>query len=116
MVQGDTGGGAQSAPPITITNNRNINPIKDDGFCEFWDLYPKSKNTAKKKAALSYFVALKKIPHDHLILATNKFRKRMQNVDPQYVPMAQTWLNQERWIDAIEENPAAEINKNRIAG
>ena len=40
----------------------------------------------------------------------------MQNVDPQYVPMAQTWLNQERWIDAIEENPAAEINKNRIAG
>lgn len=84
-------------------------------FEEFWNAYPRRPNSSKKDAFAKYKKAITKISEQDLLKLTKQFAKTMVNKDPQYIPHASTWLNQERFADLIDE-PKVKTNKNRIAG
>ena len=66
----------------------------DEGFIEFWTLYPVHK--AKKVAARSW----RRLPRKHKDQALEHLRRRpFAESDKQYVPHPSTYLNQERWND-----------------
>jgi hypothetical protein len=70
-------------------------------FEEFWELYP--RKVAVGKAREKWGVACKKDDPDTIIDGLKRQRcammERMQMGEPQFVPHASTWLNQERWRD-----------------
>ena len=67
-------------------------------FDMFWESYPRKdcKQNAKKK-----FLSIKNLnkKFDLIMFALNEEKQKEQWKTPQYIPMAQTWLNQERWVD-----------------
>lgn len=83
------------------TNATILNEI-ETMFEEFWKAYPKKIN---KKGCLSKFKNIKGIkkefPNIMQTLQNFKSSKQWQNI--QYIPHPQTWLNQERWKDEIQE-------------
>ena len=83
---------------------RDINISKESDkdneqlFDMFWESYPRKdcKQNAKKK-----FLSIKNLnkKFDLIMFALNEEKQKEQWKTPQYIPMAQTWLNQERWVD-----------------
>ena len=78
-------------------------------------MYTRRPNSSKKDAFAKFKKALTKITALELIQITELFAKSMVNKDPQYIPHASTWLNQERYID-LKDAPKVKANRNRIAG
>lgn len=108
-----------TTPPLSniaghITNQNNQSEYTST-FLEFWKAYPRRPNSSKKDAFKKYKIALQKIPQAKLLEATTNFAKTQINTDPQYIPHASTWLNQERYMDVLEQ-PKLKTNRNRIAG
>ena len=103
---------SKSTGDITNHNNQSIYTI---AFDEFWSVYPRRPNSSKKDAFAKFKKALTKITALELIQITELFAKSMANKDPQYIPHASTWLNQERYID-LRDAPKVKANRNRIAG
>lgn len=96
----------QENPTLKNTNNKKTNDlsktnIKDiytsEAFEEFWRTYP--RKTAKGNARTAYQKALSKITAIELQKAAERFAEDPNLPDPQFVPHAGTWLNQERWTD-----------------
>lgn len=108
-----------AAPPLAKTQDHITNHINQleytSTFLEFWKAYPRRPNSSKKDAFKKYKIALQKIPQAKLLEATTNFAKTQINTDPQYIPHASTWLNQERYMDVLEQ-PKLKTNRNRIAG
>ena len=98
----------------TIAKFKNLS-IYSEAFEEFWSAYPRRPNSSKKDAFAKYKKAITKISKQDLLKLTKQFAKTMVNKDPQYIPHASTWLNQERFADLMDE-PKVKTNKNRIAG
>lgn len=74
----------------------------DDDFDHFWNIYPKKTN--KKGAKKSW----NKIKPEIVPLIFEKLKLQIES-DPQYnggqyTPMAQTYLNNERWNDELPKN------------
>tara|TARA_Y100000034_G_scaffold53894_1_gene66086 strand:- start:321 stop:1205 length:885 start_codon:yes stop_codon:yes gene_type:complete len=99
-----------SSMVTTTTTTTTRNKVKVKSYCAnfdlFWNSYP--KKTAKAKAAKSYEKAISAgVSHERLIEAVEK-AKRMNTSwhDPQYIPMAATWLNGRRWEDEFTPAPA----------
>ena len=103
---------SKSTGDITSHINQSIYTIS---FDEFWSAYPRRPNSSKKDAFAKYKKAITKISEQELLKLTKQFAKTMVNKDPQYIPHASTWLNQERFADLIDE-PKVKTNRNRIAG
>ena len=103
---------SKSSGDITNHNNQSIYTI---AFDEFWSVYPRRPNSSKKDAFAKFKKALTKITALELIQITELFAKTMVNKDPQYIPHASTWLNQERYMD-LRDAPKIKTNRNRIAG
>ena len=103
---------SKSTGDITNHNNQSIYTI---AFDEFWSVYPRRPNSSKKDAFAKFKKALTKITALELIQITELFAKSMVNKDPQYIPHASTWLNQERYMD-LKDAPKVKANRNRIAG
>lgn len=103
---------SKSTGDITSHINQSIYTI---AFEEFWSVYPRRPNSSKKDAFAKFKKALTKITALELIQITELFAKSMANKDPQYIPHASTWLNQERYID-LRDAPKVKANRNRIAG
>jgi len=103
---------SKSTGDITNHNNQSIYTI---AFDEFWSVYPRRPNSSKKDAFSKYKKAITKISEQELLKLTKQFAKTMVNKDPQYIPHASTWLNQERFADLMDE-PKVKTNRNRIAG
>jgi len=75
----------------------------DNDFNIFWSDYP--RKIGKGKARSSYETARKKASHDEIMRGLF-ISPRLKGDDPQYLPHAATWLNQESWTD--EEDKVAE--------
>jgi len=75
-------------------------------FDEFWDLYPrkKSKGISKKKFVQKINESENPEKAFQIIMKalSDIVNYEWKNKDPQYIPHASTWLNQERWNDEIE--------------
>lgn len=75
----------------------------DDGFTEFWALYP--RKVGKGAARKAWKGALKKTDATSIIDAVTLYRITCPK-DPQYVAHPASWLNAERWADeTISPNP-----------
>lgn len=100
---------AQTGEPLPCSNHVDttctpLNPPKgdeaDDGFENFWKAYPRKEG---KKAALR---AWRKIKPDKATCVAMAAALKRAKASPQwtkdsgqYIPMASTWLNGERWKD-----------------
>ena len=79
----------------------------EDAFEIFWKTYPKRSGSNPKKNAFKKFSsALKRgVSADDIISGAEKlslYHQSKGDDGSEFVPMAQTWLNQERWEDEIK--------------
>lgn len=93
-------------PPISPSVERSLpaKPDSDEGFVEFWSIYPKREGGSPKKPALqSYRRALKRGATPSEILRGAEVyasaMARAGKVGTPYVAQAATWLNNDRWAD-----------------
>jgi hypothetical protein len=71
-------------------------------FDEFWSVYPKRDGANPKKPALQKFIGLivrHKVSPQLLIDRARELAAQHCGKNPKFIPMAVTWLNQERWKD-----------------
>ncbi len=68
-------------------------------FEGFWVAYPKRQgDNPKWKAFLNWQQAIKKIDPQKLVIAAADYAdKRAKDVGTSFIPMASTWLFQQRW-------------------
>jgi hypothetical protein len=93
--------GGESPPELNITKEepKHSSSSVDDGFTEFWAMYP--RKIGKGAARTAYRRALKKTEHPNILTALHLYNLTRPQ-DPQYIPHPSTWLNQERWADETE--------------
>ena len=95
---------------LNINNNIYINNAHEEDFEVFWDAYPKHTNTSKKEAYKKFCKAIEKTDLQTILNAIELQKKTKQWIDG-YIPMATTWLNQEKWNDEVEIYSAPEGQK-----
>lgn len=117
---GSTPVGAPPTPPVGTGSTRTshssepviepyVQQSSDKGFDRFWKLYPKKRG---RKDALKAWHRLK--PDDQLqdtliaALGNHRLSRDWLKDGGQYVPLAATWLNGERWADELA--PASQTN------
>ncbi|KPC13021.1 helix-turn-helix domain-containing protein [Pseudomonas syringae group genomosp. 3] len=110
-----TGVGTQPTPPVGPESTRTSHssepviepkplckPDSMEGFDQFWKLYPKKKSLKDAKKA---WAKLAPNPDLRQTLITALGKQRLQRDwikdGGQYVPLASTWLNGEKWADDI---------------
>ncbi len=94
-------------------NKKDITKKKEQYICSFLEKYPKQRLVSKVKVRekLSRFNEdLLQIINDSLILFLSHWEKEKTEI--QYIPMAMTWLNQERW--EIPPDSVKKLNPNSI--
>lgn len=77
-------------------------PSAPSRFEEFWKAYPRRKGDNPRKTAEAKFNALVKTGLDPqmLIDAIKQYAiDKADKIGTEYIPMASTWLNQQRWTD-----------------
>ena len=109
-------------PLVSIEGKQGLNkaariekPMADKHMAEafevFWKLYPNKKS---KKDARKAWEKLKPGAELRLTLMTalgnHRISRDWAKDDGQYVPMASTWLNGERWTDELVPASAAKAN------
>ncbi len=82
-------------------------------FETFWQLYPSRRpHSNPKKPAFAKFTAAVKdgTPPEEIIRGARNYAAYVQQepIEPKFVAMAQTWLNQERWTEYQSAMPASE--------
>ncbi len=82
-------------------------------FQSFWRLYPSRRphSNPRKTALRSFKAALARgIAADDINRGAEHFAEhiRREGGDPKFIPMAATWLNQERWTEHQEAPPEPE--------
>jgi hypothetical protein len=77
-----------------------------DFFEEFWKIYPRKSN---RSAAQKKFNRLNPKKQQHIIALTRYFADDMQGKSQEYILMATTYLNQERYLDYEQTQPTSEI-------
>ena len=85
--------------PKKVSNKPKASP-PDDGFEEFWEVVPRERRIAKRKAAAAYSSALKRAPPADIIAGMRRYAKACRETDPQFIAHPATWLNGDRWADA----------------
>lgn len=99
----------------TPTSSNTKEDTKDkynDDFLKFWETYPRKIN---KYAALQSFKrAIKNDDLQTIMNAVAIFAKNNQATEERFIPHAQTWLNQKRYLDLKEKTK--KISLNNIAG
>ncbi|MBS4077671.1 hypothetical protein ACEK06_06200 [Pseudomonas brenneri] len=109
-------------PLVSIEGKQGLNkaastekPMVENGLAEafevFWKLYPNKKS---KKDARKAWEKLKPSADLRQTLMTalgnHRISRDWTKDDGQYVPMASTWLNGERWTDELAPAPAAKAS------
>lgn len=92
-------------PMVKNININNTNLLEDQDkeysleqkFEMFWQSYPRS--TSKGSARSAYSKAVTKVNWQQLQVAVTRYATDLNLPDPQFIPHASTWLNQERWLD-----------------
>ena len=77
----------------------------EDSFEEFWRVYPKRKGAnPKAPAKLKFKSALKDTPAQDIISAARQYGATIPDSSGrEFIPMAQTWLSQCRFLDVKQE-------------
>lgn len=117
---GDNPGGGAGAAPRTSHSSEPVKEPKTlcasevelaEAFEVFWKLYPNKKS---KKDARKAWEKLKPSAELRLMLMTalgnHRISRDWTKDDGQYVPMASTWLNGERWTDELVPASAAKAS------
>ena len=109
-----TGRDKNGKQTIAIENQRNESDTSssvDDGFAEFWAIYP--RKVGKGAARKAWNKARKTATTEQIVVACNLSASVRRNQDPQYTAHPATWLNAERWLDDVNtqepETPELEI-------
>ena len=87
-------------------------------FDEFWAVYPKRKGqNPKHPASLKFATAVKNgADPNHIISSARRYAEELyqqRKLDTEFVCMAQTWLNQKRWLSYAPEKPEAKIERDK---
>lgn len=102
-------GGGAAAAPRTSHSFEPVNEPKpmctkgaQDGFAQFWNMYPKKVNKAKAKAAWD---KLDMTPELFTVI-TGALARQASSIGwlksgGQFIPHATTWLNGSRWEDEV---------------
>lgn len=91
---------------------------KPDRFEEFWKAYPLSKSKSKKIARARWEVAISRHDPGDIIRAASLYAQQREEDNCseddriKYTAMAQTWLNQERFLDLLDGEVTTEQIKN----
>lgn len=74
----------------------------EPGFVEFWAYWPRKSDKAPAEKAFAK--AIKKDRPAVIVDACRAYAERCREVqqDPQFIPLAATWLNKERWNDDLD--------------
>jgi hypothetical protein len=72
-------------------------------FAEFWAIYP--RHVARIKAVEIWIKRELDQHADVIIAAIQLQRPEFMSREPDKIPHAATWLNQERWKDEIDRRP-----------
>lgn len=114
MVGGE---GIPTVGGVTKPNNqtketRNNSPatfVADDGFDDFWSVYP--RRIGKGKARVKWKQSLKKTDAATIIDGARKYAEQRAGEEPKYTAHPASWLNAERWLD--EPDPEFRQRGNR---
>lgn len=90
-----------------VKEKENNKEKKNDvGFDRFWSVYPNKKGKGAARTAFAKAIA-KGVSVEDLITAVErqKHSRQWTRDNGDYIPHPATWLNQERWEDAIEAEP-----------
>jgi hypothetical protein len=95
------------------TKNNTVASLANEQFEVFWRAYPSRRHHSnpKKPAHTKFEAAVKRgVVVSDIIRGAENFAAYVEreHTDPQYVPQAQTWLNQERWAQYQDEEVATE--------
>lgn len=102
-----------NAPEIeTETETERTMRKPDEGFEEFWSLYP--RKTAKGHAVKAWRAARKKAPTEVIMAGLQQQIPGISNSDPKFIPHPATWLNGERWADETTATVAATDAEGRV--
>jgi DNA-binding transcriptional regulator YhcF (GntR family) len=85
----------------TTTRAKLAHPLNTPMFAAFWQAYP--RKIGKGAARVAFDKSLKFAHGNDIIQAAIDFSKhcREMQTEPQFIPHASTWLNQERWEDDL---------------
>jgi len=107
-VQTKTERGAGAAPNLSLNRPLPVNEPSLSDFDRFWTLYPKK---VKRKDALKAWTKLKPSAElqQTLIAALGRHCVSQDWIKHggQYIPLASSWLNGERWEDDLKPGAAA---------
>ena len=99
-------------PTVKNTNIKNTKDLEQQDisnalFEKFWAVYPRRTNKGGAKTAFLKAVDVKVSFYD-LMQAVERYASDPNLPEPQFIPHAATWLNQERWADgALPERKGA---------
>ena len=97
LNHGETSIFTPHATPVKQTSNKQDNK---EAFERFWEVYP--RHDSKSKAEQVFAEALLKVASEEvLITASRTFREVMRDTPVKFVPLASTWLRDERWLDEV---------------
>ena len=96
----ETGGGTVTKPLEEPQTPRDPTGLPD-GFEHFWEAYP--RKVGKAGAVKAFAKALKKIKMPQLMVSLERHKQSVQWVKDggMFIPHPATWLNGERWDDAV---------------
>ena len=86
--------------PLSPLKKENLKRKKDD-FVHFWNAYP--RKVGKGAAYKAWEKAVDKVEPETIIAKIQQWKSSVDFPDPDFIPHASTWLNQERWHDEYSD-------------
>jgi hypothetical protein len=93
---------AEEITQIDHSGDHSVNPHTPDRFEEFWEAWP--RKVAKPKAKESWLKATRRADPSQIIAAAIAYRDNPGRPEIRLIPHPTTWLNQDRWNDALEDH------------
>tara|TARA_R110000824_G_scaffold5504_1_gene25459 strand:+ start:1438 stop:2031 length:594 start_codon:yes stop_codon:yes gene_type:complete len=85
--------------PASTNTKDYTKDIYTEEFQEFWVMYP--RKVGKHAAAKSFMEARKSAQFKKIMKAAFAFKQENVTTEERFIPHAQTWLNQKRYLDTI---------------
>lgn len=87
---------------------------KSDDFERFWAAYPRRDGKAVAARAFAKALKRKGVTAEQLIDAATR-RVSIPSTERRFIPMAATWLNGERYLDALDTTPKTQNSDKLVA-
>lgn len=107
---------------IVKSTVKRVDPLEnfEQNFEEFWAIYPNKKSGKKSPKEILMRKLKTGVRFQAIIESVASHKLTRQWANPQYIPLATTWLNQERWTVEFEAHefihtPTSNQQTNRLA-